>query len=253
MEDRKQKEVKSGYSLARQWFDWAFSNPDKVSPVHTALYLWLCELNNRMGWAEKFGAASSMSMSAVGIKHHTTYKKAFDDLVLWGFVKLIEKSKNQYSANVISLSAMSKNSEAHSEALDKALSGAYSEAHAVYINNKPMNLKPEIDGQPVNISEIIDYLNEKADKKFKHNSDQTKVRIIARQKEGYEMADFLKVIDNKVAGWKDDPEMNKYLRPSTLFGTKFEAYLNEKIIPQKKKGNSPASIDIEGLDHSQSF
>ena len=42
------------------------------------------------------------------------------------------------------------------------------------------------------------------------------------------MEDFKKVIDIKVQEWGKNEKMNKYLRPETLFGTKFESYLNEK-------------------------
>jgi uncharacterized phage protein (TIGR02220 family) len=76
--------------------------------------------------------------------------------------------------------------------------------------------------------EIVTYLNEKAHKSFRHNIATTQKRICARFSEGFRLEDFKKVIDNKVADWKDDPKMNEYLRPETLFGTKFESYLNSK-------------------------
>ena len=47
--------------------------------------------------------------------------------------------------------------------------------------------------------------------------------------EDFTVEDFKKVIDIKVAAWKDDPKMSQYLRPATLFGTKFEGYLNEPM------------------------
>ena len=172
----------NGYSLSRRWFDFAFENPDMVTPTHTALYFWFAELNNRMGWADKFAAPASYGMSALGIKHHSTYKKAFDDLVTWGFVKIIEKSRNQYTANIISLkSAMSNFSEAHSEALSKAL--------AIYINKKPRTLKHSVEKlDPV--PEIISYLNEKTGKNFRHTTEKTRTLITARLKEGFTTEDF---------------------------------------------------------------
>ena len=54
----------------------------------------------------------------------------------------------------------------------------------------------------------------------------------ARWKEGYRVDDFKKVIDNKTADWLRNDEMNKFLRPETLFGTKFEAYLNERSMSE---------------------
>lgn len=81
---------------------------------------------------------------------------------------------------------------------------------------------------------VISYLNEKLGTKYKPNSAINKRLIDARAKEGYSLDDFKQVIDNKCATWAHDPKMSKYLRPQTLFGTKFESYLNEKApsIPQ---------------------
>lgn len=81
--------------------------------------------------------------------------------------------------------------------------------------------------------EIIDYLNQKANKKFKHTSQKTQTLIKARFKEKFTLDDFKQVIDIKTAQWLVDPKMSVYLRPETLFGTKFEGYLNEqsKFVP----------------------
>jgi len=75
---------------------------------------------------------------------------------------------------------------------------------------------------------IIDYLNEKAGTSYRHTSKKTQQLIRARWNEGFRLDDFKIVIDKKVAEWFNDPKMNKYLRPETLFGTKFESYLNQK-------------------------
>lgn len=76
---------------------------------------------------------------------------------------------------------------------------------------------------------IVEYLNEKSEKSYKHTSRKTQDLIRARINEGFTLDDFKKVIDTKTSQWKSDPKMNAYLRPETLFGTKFESYLNEKI------------------------
>lgn len=94
----------SGYELMRRWFDFAFENQDKVCPSHTAMFAWFVELNNRMGWAEKFGSPASQTMSAIGLKSYNTYKKIFDELVGFGFVKVVSESKNQWSSCIIALS-----------------------------------------------------------------------------------------------------------------------------------------------------
>lgn len=80
---------------------------------------------------------------------------------------------------------------------------------------------------------VVQYLNEKADKSYKYSSKSTERLINARLNEDFSLDDFKKVIDNKVDSWKDDVKMNTYLRPTTLFGTKFESYLNEKTNENK--------------------
>ena len=91
------------------------------------------------------------------------------------------------------------------------------------------------DGHSETIKEIINYLNEKADKNYK-NSAYAKKHIKARLNEGYALDDFKKVIDNKVADWKGDSNFDKFLRPQTLFSNKFESYLNESpAIDQSKE------------------
>lgn len=87
---------------------------------------------------------------------------------------------------------------------------------------KPKKEKPQYP-----FEEIIDYLNQKANKGFRWKSKATQTHIQARFKEGFSLQDFIKVIDFKVSEWKDDGKMQQYIRPETLFGTKFEGYLNQ--------------------------
>ena len=108
----------NSYDLSRKWFDWSFENPERINPNHTALYFFIIEHCNRLGWKEKFGLPTTMAKEAIGIRSYNTYINTLNDLVEFGFVKLIEKSKNQYSSNIIALSNFDK---AHDKALDKAL------------------------------------------------------------------------------------------------------------------------------------
>jgi len=107
----------SGYQLSRAWFNFAFENPEIIRPIHGIIYLFAIEHCNRLGWKDKFGFPTTMAMEAVGVKKYQTYIKAFNSLVDWGFIKLVQKSKNQYSANIINIkSAHTKKGKA----LDKA-------------------------------------------------------------------------------------------------------------------------------------
>jgi len=88
------------------------------------------------------------------------------------------------------------------------------------------------------IREIINYLNDKADRSFKPSSQKTKEKIRARFNEDFDLEDFKNVIDTKVADWGEDDEMKKYLRPRTLFSNKFEDYLNEPIPTKDNDGGT---------------
>lgn len=108
------------YELSRAWFDFSFENPELTKPLHTAIFFFAIEHCNRLGNKEKFGFPSQMTMDAIGVKNYQTYSKGLNQLVEWGFIKFIEKSKNQYSANIITICAPTKNSKARGKALDKA-------------------------------------------------------------------------------------------------------------------------------------
>lgn len=75
------------------------------------------------------------------------------------------------------------------------------------------------------VKDIITYLNSVISASYKYQSAITQKHIKARLNEGYTVEDFKTVIDKKVAEWKGT-EMAQYLRPETLFGSKFESYLN---------------------------
>lgn len=90
---------------------------------------------------------------------------------------------------------------------------------------------------------VIAYLNEKAGTKFRAKSKDTQKHINARLEEGYTLEDFKTVIDKKCAEWLGT-EMAQYLRPVTLFGTKFESYLNAPVVSRKTYGGSAPIIQV---------
>ncbi|MFT8493092.1 MAG: phage replisome organizer N-terminal domain-containing protein [Liquorilactobacillus nagelii] len=88
---------------------------------------------------------------------------------------------------------------------------------------------------------VIDYLNAKAKKNFKHVNGNKKW-IVARFKDGYTLEDMKKVIDNQCVAWKgqtiDGKPAENYLRPETLFRpSKIEGYLNAKPSKGKQRYN----------------
>ncbi|MED1054885.1 conserved phage C-terminal domain-containing protein, partial [Bacillus mycoides] len=114
--------------------------------------------------------------------------------------------------------------------------------------NNTMSSSDEDDNQSlIPYEDIVSYLNEKASKSFKHKTAKTRTLINARFKDGFTIEDFKQVIDIKTAQWLNDSHMSQYLRPETLFGTKFESYLNEKI---KGVGSNASSGSVGSKDSS---
>lgn len=112
---------------------------------------------------------------------------------------------------------------------------------------KPLSGDKPPDSIP--FSAIVEYLNQKCGTAYKATSEKTKTLIRARWSEGHRVEHFQRVIHTKQKEWGNDPEMCKYLRPETLFGTKFESYLNQK---PKGGGNGggPGKGNSGGTDYS---
>ena len=91
-------------------------------------------------------------------------------------------------------------------------------------------------------SEVIKHQNEKTGASYKASTKKTQTCIHARLEEGFTLEDFKTVIDKKCDEWRGT-EWEKYLRPETLFGTKFESYLNAKVT--KKPVNTGMAQDVE--------
>lgn len=115
---------------------------------------------------------------------------------------------------------------------ENILSGTPDFVFPKWLNKK--SIKEIQKGNPKNYEQRIPiaYLNQKLGKSYKYVDKNTKL-VNARLKEGYTIDDFKTVIDKKVAEWQNG-DMAKYLRPETLFGTKFDGYLNQPIA--KKQG-----------------
>ena len=101
------------------------------------------------------------------------------------------------------------------------------------VPNGTLSGKP--DGTTSETSGIVDYLNGKAGTAFRKSSKSTMRHIGARLGEGFAMDDFRLVVEHKVGEWLDDPKMRKFLRPETLFGPKFEGYLNDAKLAEKQR------------------
>lgn len=115
----------------------------------------------------------------------------------------------------------------------------------VYVNvNEKDNNKYIVEDNSV-VKDIIDYLNLRTGQHYKHSTPKTRTLINARIKEGFTLDDFKIVIDKMCVEWINT-DMKKYLRPETLFGTKFESYLNREV-KQTTRNINLSSEEIDKL------
>lgn len=117
--------------------------------------------------------------------------------------------------------------------------------------------KPSVEQQAASTThkkydDIILYLNQKAGTRYRASTPKTQRLLHARLSEGFTLADFRTVIDKKCAEWNGS-DMAQYLRPETLFGTKFESYLNAPVRERKTYGANgieiltPADDELAGI------
>lgn len=99
---------------------------------------------------------------------------------------------------------------------------------------QPLLNEPQTPAQPKEpdpTEEVIDHLNQRAGTHYRATTANTRKLIKARLKEGFTVDELKLVIDKKCADWLNNRDMVQYLRPETLFGNKFESYLNAKPRP----------------------
>lgn len=169
----------------------------------------------------------------------TRFSKHMNPLIALGVVSVTrERNGNVYGKNIYTInheiqyienqdSRCSENESVENESAEN-LSTNNNSFNIKNINNNNKECKDiaQVDPNKPPYSDIIDYLNNKAGKAYRWQGKATQSHINARFAEGYTLKDFQTVIDNKVAEWKGD-KMEQYLRPETLFGNKFEGYLNQ--------------------------
>lgn len=220
----------NGYELSRKWFDFCFENPEKISPTHTAMYFFIIEHCNRLGWKEKFGLPMEMTKDAIGIKNYRTYSKTLNDLIEFGFVKLIQKSKNQYSSCII---AIVKNTKATTKALDKAIQKhSQKQGQSIVCINKPLNI------EQINNKQFIDFWDSYHSITKKQKEDK---KTAQKYFEKLNKADQQKAINN-IQKYYDSVNDKKYLKKAYTY-LRDESFNNEFNI----KNNN------EQIQHQKNF
>lgn len=212
------------------------------------LYHTLLLINNRKHWVDWFHCTDAYLTDFMGIGT-TAMKNARNKLKQNGMIDFITSKQRGTSTKyhvcnefcTCSINVQTNNKRSTNE---------------VQTNNKPdtnKDKREKIEDFKENKKEksalckkIIDYLNEQAGTAYRSTSQETQKHINARLREGFVFDDFKKAIDNKCSEWLGT-EMQTYLRPQTLFGTKFEGYVNS--VPAINKRESV--YGDSGLDDAE--
>lgn len=222
-------EILNGYELSRNWFAFANDNRSKLRPIHTALYFSIVEQCNRLGWPQEFGLPSAMTMHLIAISSYKNYYGALNDLIEFGFITMVSRSKNQHTANVVSLSKKYigkkpghvKDTEASTSYPGKKGIGEYLSEGSVL---KPLNdktLKPKKTKKvsfPFDSENFIKWWDtwkqyKKDQFNFKYKSvisEQSALKILVTCSGGIESS-AISIIEKSIAqGWKGfyEPEQN---------------------------------------------
>ena len=213
--------------------DWTLLNHPSTGQI--ALWYSLMSIDNMTGWQEWFTVANQTLQLMTGMSK-AGLDKARGELINKGLVQY--KSGSTKQAGKYRLVSIYNKKVGQWENNGRTISrpmGEQWENNGKTINKLNINeTKPEKDIIP--FREIISALNEATGASYKSSTKKNQELIQARWNEGFRLPDFLTVIRKKVAQWKGT-DSEQYLRPITLFGTKFESYLNQP--EPKKNGQAP--------------
>ena len=225
-----------------------------VSPGQARLWYVLMYINNLTGWKTWFTVASSTLEFRSGLSRSGVIK-ARNELKQLGYIDFQTNGRKATSYRMISLTQDSTQPSVQGSTQDGVQSSTHTSTQdgvqgstqvgtPLYKQNKtqtklnktkedtPLTPQRGEDGPrpaksvPGDVAEIVAYLNEVTGSHYKPTTPKTQKLIKARLREGFTVADFKQVIDTKSQDeWFGG---NNFMRPETLFGTKFEGYLNEK-------------------------
>jgi uncharacterized phage protein (TIGR02220 family) len=99
---------------------------------------------------------------------------------------------------------------------------------------------------PIPYADILTDINATLGRKFK-DTEAFRRLVRARIKDGFKHEDFVRVCNNKLRQWGNDPKMSEYLRPETLFGSKMDAYLQDISTFNSDQINDPLKPRFRSL------
>ncbi|MCO4330297.1 conserved phage C-terminal domain-containing protein [Staphylococcus hyicus] len=174
-------------------------------------------------WSESTIKRTITSLEKQNLVHVGNYNKAGFDRTKWYSINYTTLNKLMTRPSGQNDPTMRSNWHDGIGQNDPTNTRDYTETTTETTNNNI--LSPSSTAYPYR--DVIDYLNQQTGKNYKSTTKKNQTVIRARTDEGFTLNDFKQVIDNKVSEWKGT-DMEKYLRPETLFGTKFEGYLNQQ-------------------------
>ena len=225
-----------------------------VSPGQARLWYVLMYINNLTGWKTWFTVASSTLEFRSGLSRSGVIK-ARNELKQLGYIDFQTNGRKATSYRMISLTQDSTQPSVQGSTQDGVQSSAHTSTQdgvqgstqvgtPLYKQNKtqtklnktkkdtPLTPQRGEDGPwpaksvPDEVADIIAYLNKVTGSHYKPTTPKTQKQIKARMQEGFTVADFKTVIDKK--NQDEWFVTGGFMRPETLFGTKFEGYLNER-------------------------
>lgn len=145
----------NGYDLSKSWFEFCHETKEKYSTNHAALYFYIIELCNSLNWKTSFGLPTANTMQILSIKKHKTYYDTLQDLSNWGFIEVLEKSKNQHQSTIICLCQKGKSTVKAGEKHGKS---------TAYID-KPIKTNKNSKNNIPTVDDVILYFTENGYKK----------------------------------------------------------------------------------------
>lgn len=173
---------------------------------------------------------------AINLENETAIKSALKELKAFGYLTVTKKMPDETKSGRIEYIYDIYEQPNQKQAVEEQGVENLSVEYQGVENHTQLSTKEEnTDNKVLNIKdtvpydEIIEYLNDRTGSSYRSSSRKTRDLIKTRVKEGFTKEDFFTVIDKKCADWLHDKQMAKFLRPETLFGTKFESYLNQPM------------------------
>lgn len=161
------------YKLHKEWFIFAQNNPEIATPARGVLYFYCIELCNRLRWPEKFSLPAFEAMRETGIKAYNTFRGAFEALIEIGAIQIIQRSRNQHTANVIALSNFDGAKKVALSKIDKANKAALLKIDKANQQKTPSAIS-KIDkatgGALLKIDEAVNKATDKANETYKYNN-----------------------------------------------------------------------------------